>query len=348
MNKIATEQVILLDGSRGEGGGQILRTSLSLSAITGKPFRIESIRAGRAKPGLLRQHLTCVNAAAAVCGAKVDGAELGSGLLTFEPGQIEAHNGEFSIGTAGSTSLLAQTLIPILLHGPAASRINLVGGTHVIKAPCFEYLDEVFLPQIRRMGARVSARLDRHGFFPAGGGKLTLEIEPSELRPAEWHEKNERKISVEVISTDGVCNSVAERELALVRRSLSLAGDQCNVRVVQDVICQGNALLIRSQGESDDPGTLISSIGKRGKRARQVAEDALRELRSFEGSAGPVDEHLADQLLLPLALAGGGGFTAVALTPHFHSNVEVIEKFLPVRITSTQGENREWIVKIES
>lgn len=162
--------MLILDGSFGEGGGQILRTALSLSMITGAPFRIEKVRAHRRKPGLLRQHLTCVKAAERIASARVKGAELGAASLTFEPGVISAGEYEFAIGSAGSTTLVFQTILPALLQATAASRVTLKGGTHNPLAPTFDYLQRVFLPLLARMGAAVETKLHKPGFFPAGGG----------------------------------------------------------------------------------------------------------------------------------------------------------------------------------
>lgn len=177
---------LIIDGSQGEGGGQVLRTSLALSMVTGRPFRIEGIRAGRANPGLLRQHLTGVRAAAEISGAKVQGAELGSKQLTFEPGEVRAGDYQFSIGTAGSTTLVLQTILPALLAAKGRSTMVLEGGTHNPAAPPFDFLQRVFLPLVNRMGPRVSVELERHGFFPAGGGCFRVVVDPVEkLQPLE-------------------------------------------------------------------------------------------------------------------------------------------------------------------
>ncbi|MCL4108404.1 UNVERIFIED_CONTAM: hypothetical protein GTU68_046097 [Idotea baltica] len=297
------------------------------------------IRAGRKRPGLMRQHLTCVQAAAAICGAKTSEVELGSWALNFEPGEIRPSFETFAIGTAGSTTLLLQTILPILLHAKEASEVRLSGGTHVIKAPCFEYVDEIFLPRIAEMGAKVELTLERAGFFPAGGGRLRLRIEPSELKPCEWNESTAKSvISAEVLATPEIPESVGEKELAKVRTAFSLDSSAGWTREITGTSCAGNTLLIRSGG------TLTNSNGERGKRAEQVAKEAIWEMQRYLNSPAPIDEHLADQLLLPLALAGGGGFTATALTPHFRSNVEVIEAFLRIKIETEKLDRFAWRV----
>ena len=343
MKTMKKTREILLDGSKGEGGGQILRSALSLSAITGKSFRLENIRSGRKRPGLMRQHLTCVQATAAICRAKTSEAEIGSTELDFSPGNIQASYDTFSIGTAGSTMLLLQTVLPVLLHAPESSEIRLSGGTHVIKAPCFEYLNEVFLPRIAEMNGRAKMTLERPGFFPAGGGRVCLRVDPSELSPCEWNDVSKKSVtSAEVISTPEIPKAVADKELHKARNAFSLESEDTWIREIKDAACAGNALIIRSAD------TLTCALGDRGKRAEQVAKEAIWEMQRYLNSPAPIDEHLADQLLLPLALAGGGGFTAVALTPHFYSNVEVIEAFLPIKIETEKLDRFAWKVTIQS
>ena len=328
---------ILLDGSSGEGGGQILRSALSLSAITGRSFRLEKIRAGRKRPGLMRQHLTCVRATASICGARTSALELGCGALSFWPGEISDSYEVFPIGTAGSTSLLLQTVLPILVHGESESEVVFEGGTHVAFAPCFDYVHEVYLPQLRRMGAEVEIALQRHGFFPAGAGRVSLAVGATGgFEPYHGPESKEGEIelSARVLSTPHIAPSVAEREFEAVRAAFGISADNCSSEIVHDAACAGNVLVLRANG--GNATTLCCSLGERGKPARHVAGNAIKAMRRYLGSQAPVDEYLADQLLLPLALAGGGGFTATRLTPHFHSNVEVIEAFLPVKICSEE------------
>ena len=169
----------IIDGSQGEGGGQILRSSLALAMCTGTPIRIENIRAGRKKPGLMRQHLMCVLASQAVCGAKVEGAELRSTQLTFEPGEIKPGDYEFAIDTAGSTCLVFQTVLPALMMAEGVSTLKLSGGTHNMMAPSFDFIKRSFLPVMQSMGIDVSVTLDAYGFFPSGGGEWLATIKPA-------------------------------------------------------------------------------------------------------------------------------------------------------------------------
>lgn len=341
---------VKIDGSLGEGGGQILRSALSLSAITGQSFRLTNIRAGRKRPGLMRQHLTCVRAAAEVCDAEVTGAELNSTELTFTPGSIRSSQKTFAIGTAGSAHLVFQTLLPILAHAPEASEITIAGGTHVIQAPCFEYIDEVFLPALRQLGLRTEIELQRPGYFPAGGGIVSATIAPSDFFPFDFPNKrgDATEISAEITSTPGIADSVVKREIRRIVASLKLNSDHIWTRRVTESSSPGNVVLLRANGPENFPGTIAAAYAERGKSADRVAREAIWTLQRFLQSTAPVDEFLADQLLLPLALAGSGSFTTTALTPHFHSNVETIRAFLPVKIKAEKITSGAYQVELKS
>src|SRR5437762_121940 len=186
--------MLTIDGSFGEGGGQIIRTSLALSLITGTPFRIYNVRARRAKPGLQRQHLTAVNAAAEVGNAQVDGAQVGAREFTFRPGKVQPGAYTFDIGTAGSTTLVLQAILPPLMCAAEPSLVVLRGGTHNVHAPPYEFLARTFLPLIARMGPRVHVELVRYGFYPPGGGQFNVYIEPAaHLTPLELIARGEFK-----------------------------------------------------------------------------------------------------------------------------------------------------------
>jgi RNA 3'-terminal phosphate cyclase (ATP) len=214
--------MIELDGSIGEGGGQILRTALSLSMVTGIPFRIDRIRAKRSKPGLLRQHLTSVNAATEICGAHIEGAVLGSTSLTFTPGTVKAGEYKFAIGSAGSCTLVFQTVLPALMLTNGVSRVTLEGGTHNQMAPPFHFIEHAFLPQLERMGVMIDARLERFGFYPAGGGSFTANITPVSqgmtLAPINIESRGLLMDGFAESFFAGVPVHVAERELATVGR----------------------------------------------------------------------------------------------------------------------------------
>lgn len=321
--------MITIDGSTGEGGGQILRTALALSLVTGQPFRVDKIRAGRKKPGLLRQHLTAVNAAVQIGSARATGATLGSQTLTFEPGGIVPGDYTFAVGTAGSATLVLQTVLPALLTGSKPSRLVLEGGTHNPFAPPFDFLQKTFLPVLNRMGPKVSATLERYGFYPAGGGKFSVAIEPvTQLLPIELPERVaiQRRFARSVYAA--IPRSVADRELRVISEKLGWPADSLQAEPVGDSICPGNVLMV--EVESESLTEVFTGFGERGVLAEKIAEKVVEEVREYLTSKAAVGEHLADQLLLPMALAGGGSFSAVKISRHAQTNMEIIGKFLPI------------------
>lgn len=321
-----------IDGSLGEGGGQILRTSLALSIITGRPIAIRNIRAGRAKPGLRRQHLACVLAAQELCGATVYGAEVSSKYLEFAPGAIQREDLAIDIGTAGSTTLVIQTILVPALAANRPLRATVHGGTHNPMAPPFEFLDRVFLPHLRAMGANVTLTLERHGFASGqggGGGQLTVIVEPGVLQPIEVLEAGPITARSATAVLARLPTHIGDRELAIVRDSLGFTARECAIREVGDA-GTGNVLLLeveRAQGRE-----LVAGFGEQGTRAELVASRACADLAGFLAADVPVGEHLADQLLLPLALAGGGSFRCAPLSRHATTNIETIGLFLDVPI----------------
>lgn len=326
------QDVIEIDGAI--GGGQVLRSALSLSMVTGRALRIKNIRAKRSKPGLLRQHLTSVLAAAEVCQAKVEGAELGSQQLTFEPGPIRGGDYRFAIGSAGSCTLVLQTLLPALLHAPQPSRVSISGGTHNPMAPPSDALERAWFPQLRRMGAQVELQLQRHGFVPAGGGELTLFVQPSPLQPLHLPQRGKLLEQRATALIAGVPWSVAERELERVAKRLGFTAEQLQVSQLDPEHGPGNVLLLEFACEHVTE--VFSGFGQSSLRAEIVAERAIDQARAWLKSEAAVAEHLADQLLLPMALAGGGSFSTPRMTEHLRSNIAVIERFLPVRIDCRQ------------
>jgi RNA 3'-terminal phosphate cyclase (ATP) len=336
--------MITIDGSFGEGGGQILRTSLALSLVTGKPFRIDNIRAKRKSPGLLRQHLTAVNAAAAVGRAEVDGAAIGSRSLDFAPKAIEPGRYEFAIGTAGSTTLVLQTVLPALIIADAPSQLVLEGGTHNPFAPPFDFLARSFLPLIRRMGAGAEVSLERPGFYPAGGGRINVAIAPAPrlerlnlMSRGQVVSKRARAVVANLPLT------IAERELRFIGSKLSWSKDQLVADVVDGSRGPGNVVTIEI--ECENLTEVFTGFGERGLRAEAVAEKAVQEARRYLACEGAVGEYLADQLIVPMAMAGGGSFTTGPLSRHATTNLEVVRKFLDVPIAVTQTENR--LVNVE-
>ena len=320
--------MLTIDGARGEGGGQILRSSLALALATGTPFRIERIRAGRAKPGLMRQHLTALEAATAVGDASVEGAAIGSREVVFRPGRVRAGTYRFAVGTAGSAGLVLQTVLLPLATAGGPSALALEGGTHNPHAPPFDFLAGAFLPLLRRMGARVEARLERAGFYPAGGGRMAIEIgEALALTPLDLPTRGATRRRRARALVSRLPRQIGDRELAVVRSRLGWAADELEVVVLDEGMAgPGNVLLLEI--ESAHVTEVFTGFGEVGVRAEAVAEQAAQEARRYLSADVPVGPHLADQLLLPLALAGGGRFRTVPLTRHATTNIEVIRQFL--------------------
>ena len=318
--------MISIDGSEGEGGGQILRSSLALSICTQQPFRITNIRANREKPGLMRQHLTAVKAAAEICNAEIDGAELGSRELTFRPGELRGGQYSFAIGTAGSCTLVLQTVLPALLTAKSASTVRISGGTHNKGSPPFDFLQRAFLPLLARMGANVTIELTRYGFYPRGGGEIRVAIEPvAKWATLELHDRGTRTKAFAESYVAAIPIHIGQRELEVISRMLNWSHEHLHLRGLSNDQGPGNAVTITIAHEHVTE--VFTGFGERGVRAEHVAETAAREARSYIAHVAPVGEHLADQLLLPMALAGSGSFTCTEITPHLRSNALVIERF---------------------
>ncbi|MCX7894975.1 MAG: RNA 3'-terminal phosphate cyclase [Thermoanaerobaculum sp.] len=320
--------MILVDGSLGEGGGQVLRTALALSLATGEPFRIQRIRARRPRPGLGRQHLTAVQAAAEVGEAEVEGAALGSTTLTFRPRRLRGGDFSWEVGTAGSVGLVLQAVLPALLVASHASRLKLSGGTHNPQAPPYEFLSLVLFPFLRRMGVAVEGKLEAYGFYPAGGGRVQVEVRPADkLLPVVAEQRGEVRRCSALALLARLPRKVGERELAVVRREL---GWEEGAVVEVESPGPGNALLLMVEGE--EFAEVVTGFGTKGVPAEQVAEGACDAMGRFLAASVPVGEHLADQLLVPLALAGGGRFRTLPLSLHTRTVIEVVRAFLPVEV----------------
>lgn len=333
---------IRLDGSFGEGGGQILRTSLALSALTGRPLRLEKIRAGREKPGLKRQHLTAVKAAAAVCGARVEGAELGSMALAFDPGAIRGGSFRFDVGSAGSAILVAQTVLPVLLRAPEPSEVEITGGTHVSWAPCWEFFAESYLPQVRAMGARVEAQVESIGFHPAGGGRIRLRVEPvraEDVRPFALAERGALRRARVTAVVSGIPLGIAESEADILQEKFPELSLERDVREV-DSPGPGNAVWMTLEYERVT--AVFSEVGSFDLSRKVVAHRVMNAARKYLKTGAPVGPHLADQLVVPIvALPGEGSFVKGKDTLHETTNWEVVRAFLPdarIERTETPGD----------
>jgi RNA 3'-terminal phosphate cyclase (ATP) len=342
---------IEIDGSVGEGGGQILRTALALSMCTGTPISIQRIRAKRAKPGLMRQHLTCVQAAAEVSAAKVRGDELGSTTLFFEPGLVRHGDYNFAVGTAGSCTLVLQTILPALMQVSATSRVTLSGGTHNPMAPPFHFLERSFAPLLARLSVGLDLILARHGFYPAGRGQLSALIRPANqtLSPFDLTDRGDVQAHYADCIAPGLPQAVVIRELAELGRALDWSGEQLRVASVRQNEGPGNALLATLAYEQITE--VFTAFGEKGVSAERVASFLARDVMAYQASTGALGPHLADQWMLPLALAvassgQSASFTCTEMTEHANTNIGVIEKFLPVRFAVRAKENA-WLVAVQ-
>lgn len=326
------KQGLELDGSVGEGGGQILRSALSLSMITGQPFRMINIRAGRTKPGLMRQHLVAVQAAAAICQAEVGGAAPGAHTLTFAPGRIAGGDYQFAIGSAGSCTLVLQTLLPALLYADQPTQLRISGGTHNPMAPVAQFLQRAYCRVLTDMGASVQVELERFGFNPGGGGVLTATVAPcARLGRLDLTDRGSKVAAYAESFVAGVPNAVGQRELDVIGRGMGWDAPQLLLRDLNADQGPGNALLLTLQYKNLTE--VFSALGERAVRAEAVAKNLLQQARGYLASGAVVGEHLSDQVMLPMALAGGGSFITHRLTAHARTNSLVIEQFLPVKFT---------------
>lgn len=324
--------MITIDGSMGEGGGQVLRSALGLSLLTQKPFRIENIRANRRQPGLRKQHCAAVRAAAQVGGVALEGVEVGTSRLSFQPEGVFHGNHHFDVGTAGSATLVLQTILMPLLVSPGESRVTIEGGTHNPLAPCFDFIERVFLPLLGRMGVVLEVELERHGFYPRGGGRFRVQL----VGGRSWNrvdllERGEVRSKAARVLLARLPTHIGRRELNVIERHPAWKNTQL---VEPDSLGPGNAVMLDVQ--SDHVVEMFTSCGERGVRAEVVAQRALDEASRYLELGVPVGEHLADQLLIPMAVAGGGSFRTGPLSLHTTTNMDVIRKFLDVEFRVEQ------------
>jgi RNA 3'-terminal phosphate cyclase (ATP) len=338
--------MLTIDGSMGEGGGQVLRSSLALSLLTATPFRITSIRAGRARPGLMRQHLVAVHAATEIGAADVSGAELGSTELVFRPKSVRGGDYTFAIGGAGSTTLVFQTVLyPLLLASNVPSTLKFEGGTHNPMAPPVDFLQTAFVPLLSRMGAHVDIAFERYGFYPAGGGAWSASVYPiKSLARLELVARGEVRSQRAGAIVAQVRSSVAIREVDTLASLLGWDRASCRSLVVQDSRGPGNALL--ATVESEHVTEVFTGFGERGVRAEDVAERVANETARYLRAGVPIGEHLADQLLLPMALGDGGVFRTLRPSGHCLTQVALLKLFLGTSPVVTEESEDVWRIDV--
>lgn len=333
--------MIEIDGSIGEGGGQVLRSSLTLSLIFGEAFRIYNIRAGRKNPGLRPQHLKAVEASAWISGAQVDGAEIGSQELVFKPEKVKPGKYVIDIGTAGSTSLVLQTVfVPLSVSG-SPSRVSITGGTHVPWSPCYHYLVLEWMPFMEQMGFEARLSLELAGFYPQGGGQLVVDIYPvKKIAPLTILSRGKLE---QIRGISGVANlplKIAERQRNRVLHRIGSKYPLNDLRIV-DLPSRFKGTILLLLAEFEYSRACYFGLGAIGKPAENVADDAINAMSGFMGTNGVIDEYLADQLLVPLTFASGSSTYRVSkITKHLLTNADVIRHFSPVTI-SIEGEPGE-------
>lgn len=340
--------MIEIDGSSGEGGGQVLRSSLAMSILTQKDFHIRQVRARRSKPGLMAQHLKSVQAAAAICQAKVEGDVLGSQELVFRPGPVKAGKYHFEIGTAGSTSLVLQTIFIPLSLAARSSQVTISGGTHVPHSPCFHYIDLQWMVYMRQIGFNAQLLMEQAGFYPPGGGRIQAVIRPAE--PLSALNLLERGQLQRIHGISGVANldlEIAKRQKHQALKRLEPRARETKIKTVElPSPVKGTFLLLIAEFEHSQ--CCYFALGEQGKRAERVADEAVDGLEAFLKSDGAIDFYLADQLLLPLSLVKGkSSLHTSKVTQHQLTNANVIRAFLPVNIQIVGELDQPGLVHIE-
>jgi RNA 3'-phosphate cyclase len=325
--------MIHIDGSQGEGGGQVLRSSLSLSLMTQKDLEITNVRAGRSKPGLRAQHLKAVEAAAVIGRAQVSGAGLGSTALTFRPTEIHPGRYQFDIGTAGATTLVLQTIFMPLAMAGTKSTVTITGGTHVRWSPSYHYLELHWLPFMRRIGCQIDLNMELAGYYPQGGGRVSATIYPCEkINPLELTDRGKLKQIRGLSAISNLPRHIAKRQREQVLRRIGDRYYLSDIRLNElDSRFKGTMLLLLAEFERSQ--VCYFSLGELGKPAERVADEAVEELEEFLSSDGAIDQYLADQMLLPLAFASGPSRLHTSkVTQHLLTNAQVLRSFLPVQI----------------
>jgi RNA 3'-terminal phosphate cyclase (ATP) len=336
--------MLTIDGSLGEGGGQILRSSLALSVCLQLPIKLEKIRAKRQKPGLMRQHFTAVRAAAAISDAEVKGDAVNSRELVFIPKTLKSGDFEFAIGTAGSSTLVFQTILPALLRAKERSTLTIKGGTHNAMAPSYDFLEKTFLPVLRKMGPLVTTQLVRSGFYPAGGGCFTAEVNPGPLSHLELLTRGEILSQYAISRVAGLPFNIIERELLVFERKFNWEKSQLRPERLPDEHGPGNVVLLHA--ESQHLTEVITGVGEKGVPAEKVATLAAEEFDAYLKANVPVGEHLADQLLLLMALGQGGKFLSVMPSLHTKTHAQILKLFLDTKVTMEPINETSWMIEV--
>jgi RNA 3'-terminal phosphate cyclase (ATP) len=341
------DSIVELDGSHGEGGGQILRSALALSILTGRPFKLVNIRAKRKNPGLAPQHLASVRAAGTICNANYKGAAVGSRVLYFEPGEVKAGAYDFRIGTAGATGLVLHTVyLPLALRGSSVSRILITGGTHVPHSPCYHFNETTWSAYLRRMGITVELEMVRPGFYPRGGGEIRATIHPCpRVHGLMLTTCPELTTAGGFSAVADLPDSVGKRQTRRLAHRLKQAGLESHI--VEERWENGPSTVAAVIFRQAPIPTLFFGLGERGKPAEAVADDAAEEAISFLHRKCPVDPHSADQIVLPLAFSPDASeYRTAAVTRHLLTNIDTIRRFVDRDISVDGVEGSPGTVRI--
>lgn len=340
--------MLRIDGAKGEGGGQVLRTALSLALITGTGFELVNLRARRTPPGLRPQHLRAVEAAAAIGRATLAGNRLGSQALRFVPGRIVPGDYRFDIGTAGAAALVLQTVYLPLARATAPSTVQITGGTHVPLSPCFHYLDLVWRWHLARAGITLGLQMTRAGFYPPGGGCIEAQIRPaSSIRALRLERRGALHRITGISASAKLPAHVAERQRAQALRRLAERGLSADIRI-EPLAARSPGSMLLLLAEFAHTRAAHFALGERGKPAERVADEAADAFLTFLDTEAAIDEHLADQLLLPLAFAHGDSVLHSArITEHLRTNAAVIRAFLPVAFAIAGETGAPGIVSVQ-
>ncbi len=334
---------IAIDGSQGEGGGQILRSSLALALVTGKSLQIDGIRAGRDKPGLMRQHLTAVRAAAEIGQAEIDGDAIGSQSIRFKPSTIQPGDYTFSVGTAGSATLVLQTVLPALMIAEHPSELILEGGTHNPWSPPYDFVEQAYFPLLKRMGVNISAGLEQFGFYPAGGGRFSVAIEPAaKLNGLQLEQRGQVLQRSATAIVANLPRSIAQREMDAAASRLNWA--PCCFHVLQVTNSAGPGNIVMMELQSENVRELFTGFGRHGVNAERVANNAVKQVLAYLATDAPVGPYLADQLLLPLGIAAWkdkqrSQFRTLPLTRHSTTHIRILKQLLDIQISVEKEEN---------
>ncbi len=342
--------MITIDGSQGEGGGQIVRSSLALSLVSQQPVTLFQIRAGRKRPGLMRQHLMAVRAAAEISDAEFHGAELGSRELVFRPGKVRSGTYQFRIDSAGSTTLVLQTVLPALMLADGVSTVTLEGGTHNPWAPSYDFLARVYLPLLNHMGIKVEPRFERYGFYPAGGGRFSVTIHPTrEMGRLERMQRGEILSHRVFALVANLPIHIAERECRTIAQLSGWDRGCFHIEQTTDSPGPGNVVMIEIVARH--VVELVTAFGQKGVPAEQVADQAYQQAKQYIESDVPVGQHLADQLLLPLGIAawqgrGGSQYRTLPLSQHALTQIDVLKQMLGIRIETAHDADGRVTVRL--